>query len=147
MLPACRPAPGSPALAAGPAHRIGLLGRSAGGFGALLLAERLGAARVAGVAAASPALWRQASQTVAGAFDDAAHFALHDVFAGRDRLAGTRVRIDCGWGEPFLDAAQDFAGGLAPAPAGGWGFGAHDGAYWQRLAPDQMRFLAGALSG
>lgn len=38
--------------------RVGLLGWSMGGFGALLLAGDLGAARVNGVVAASAALWR-----------------------------------------------------------------------------------------
>jgi predicted esterase len=133
-------------LAAGGEERFALLGWSAGGFGALLLAQRLGVARVAAVAAVSPALWRRAEDTADGAFDDAADFAAHDVFAGRPRLAAVRVRIDGGWGDPFVDAAQDFAAGLLPPPAGGFGFGAHDDAYWRRLAPDQLRFVGGALA-
>ncbi len=133
-------------LAAGGDEPFALVGWSAGGFGALLLAERLGAPRVAGVAAVSPALWQRAEDTSDGAFDDAADFAAHDVFAGRGRLAGVRVRIDCGWGDPFVDAARDFAAGLVPPPAGSFGVGAHDDAYWRRLAPDQLRFVADALA-
>jgi S-formylglutathione hydrolase FrmB len=138
--------PGGRRLEAGAGDRIGLLGWSAGGYGALLLAQRLGAARVGAVAAVSPALWLRAADAADGAFDDAADFAAHDVFAGRDRLAGVPVRVDCGWGDPFLATAQEFAAGLAPPPQGGWGFGGHDDAYWRRTAGDQLRFIAAALS-
>ena len=44
-------------LLAGPGDRIGLLGWSMGGYGALRLAALLGADRVAAVAAVSPAMW------------------------------------------------------------------------------------------
>lgn len=47
-------------------NRFGLIGWSMGGYGALLLAERLGAIRVAGVAAASPALWTSAGDLRGG---------------------------------------------------------------------------------
>jgi hypothetical protein len=81
---------------------FGLLGWSMGGYGALLLAETLGAGRVAAVAADSPALWRRFADSAPGAFDDAADFAAHDVFAGRARLAGIPVRIACGGERPLL---------------------------------------------
>jgi pimeloyl-ACP methyl ester carboxylesterase len=98
--------------------RIGLTGWSMGGYGAVLLAERLGASRVAAVAAVSPALWTRASDAAAGAFDDAEDFARHDVFAGRERLRGLAVRVDCGSADPFVDAARAFVAGPA-GPGGG----------------------------
>ena len=49
--------------------RIGLLGWSMGGYGALLLAETLGPSRIAAVAADSPALWQRFADSSAGAFD------------------------------------------------------------------------------
>ena len=139
--------PSGQRLAAGAGDRIGLIGWSAGGYGALLLGERLGAARVAAVVAASPALWTTAQTPVEGAFDDAADRAAHDPFAARDGLRRVRIRIDCGAGDPFLEASQAFARVLDPPPVTSWGTGAHDASYWQRLLPDQLPFLAGALSG
>jgi hypothetical protein len=134
-----------PALATAAPDRIGLYGWSMGGYGALLLTEHLGAARVSAVAASSPALWRRAADAAPGAFDDATDFARNDVFAGRARLRGVPVRIDCGDGDPFVDAARDFVAGLSPAPAGSFGIGGHDGRYWRRVAPAQLAFLGRAL--
>ena len=99
--------------------RLGLFGWSMGGYGALLLAETVGAARIAAVAADSPALWQRASDVSAGAFDGAADFAAHDVFARRDRLAGVPVRIACGTADPFYPAVRAFvpsASRIWPAP-------------------------------
>jgi pimeloyl-ACP methyl ester carboxylesterase len=133
-------------LACGTRDRVALLGWSMGGYGALLLAERLGAARVAGAGAMSPALWRHAADAVSGAFDDAADFAAHDVFAGRDRLQQIPVRLDCGRGDPFLDADRAFAAGLRPAAQGDFGTGGHTDGYWRRMAPGQLATLGTALA-
>ena len=67
--------------------RIALIGWSMGGYGALLLASRLGPSRVAGVAAASAALWQSPGDSAPGAFDDSLDFARNDVFARRSVLA------------------------------------------------------------
>jgi dienelactone hydrolase len=134
-----------PALATAARDRVAFYGWSMGGYGALLLTEQLGATRVSAVAVSSPALWRRPAETAPGAFDDATDFARHDVFAGRTRLRGVPVRIDCGDGDPFVDAARDFAAALSPAPAGSFGIGGHDGRYWRRVAPAQLAFLGRAL--
>jgi S-formylglutathione hydrolase FrmB len=134
-----------PRLASDASDPVGFFGWSMGGYGALLLAETLGAGRVPAVAVSSPALWLRAADTVPGAFDDASDYARHDVFGGRGRLRGVGVRIDCGTADPFIGAARAFAGGLTPRPAGGFGMGGHDGHYWQRMAPAQLAFLGRAL--
>ena len=41
---------------------------------------------------------------------------------------------------PFA-ATQTFASGLSSTPAGGFGSGGHDAAYWRQVAPAQFRFL------
>src|SRR3954470_8785177 len=69
-------------------ERIGLSGWSMGGYGALLLAERLGSSGCAAVAVDSPALWRAAGDTAPGAFDGAGDYARNNVFVGRSRLSG-----------------------------------------------------------
>jgi S-formylglutathione hydrolase FrmB len=126
-------------------RRLGFLGWSMGGYGALALAGRLGPGRVAGVAAGSPALWHDYEDTAPGAFDDAEDFAAATVFGRQDSLDGVAVRIDCGEGDPFYAAVRDYVDGFAQPPAGGFEPGNHDVGYWRRMAPYQLRFLARAF--
>ncbi|POM24551.1 Alpha/beta hydrolase family protein [Actinomadura rubteroloni] len=129
--------------------RIGLLGWSMGGYGALLAAERLGAGRVAAVAASSPALFasleaaRGANRT---AFDDADDFARNDVFAGLDALRPVPAWIDCGTSDTFAPRAGRLRDRLRPKPAGGLFGGCHDGPYWMRRAPGHLDFLGRRLA-
>jgi S-formylglutathione hydrolase FrmB len=129
-----------------PRDRIALMGYSMGGYGALLLASELGPDRVAAVVAESPALWTSAGDAAAGAFDDAADFARHDVFARRRALAEIPIKIDCGLADPFYPAGKEFAAGLDPAPAGTFGRGDHDYGYWRTLAPSSLAFAGQALA-
>lgn len=122
--------------------RVGLLGWSMGGYGALSLAGRLGRDRVAGVAAMSPALWHDFDDTAPGAFDDAEDFAAATVFGREGLLDGIPVRIDCGEGDPFYAATRDYVEALGDPPAGGFEPGNHDLGYWRRMAPAALRFLA-----
>jgi S-formylglutathione hydrolase FrmB len=122
--------------------RVALFGWSMGGYGALLLADQLGATRTAAVIAASPALWLRASDTAPGAFDNAADYAAHDVFGQRAQLTGIPIRIDCGTGDGFYRAAKVYAQGLQPHPAGGFEAGGHTLGYWRRMAPAQLQFVA-----
>jgi dienelactone hydrolase len=126
--------------------RIGLFGWSMGGYGALLLAETVGAARIAAVAAASPALWQRAADTSSGSFDGPADFAAHDVFPRRDRLAGVPVRIACGTADPFYPAVRAFVPSVPVLAATDFSAGGHTDNFWRRSAPAQLRFLGAALS-
>jgi len=121
--------------------RIGLSGWSMGGFGALLLAERLGRAGCAAVAVDSPALWLHAGDSAPGAFDGAADYARNDVYAGRPRLSGVPVRVAIGTSDPFYVAAKAFVAGLTPRPATDFSIGGHTLAFWRHSAPAQLRFL------
>ena len=127
-------------------RRVGFLGWSMGGYGALTLAAKLGPSRVAGVVAESPALWHEYDSTSPRAFDDAADFARSTAFGRQDGLDGIRVRIDCGQGDPFYAATRDYVAGFDVPPAGGFQPGDHDVGYWRRMAPHQLRFLARAFS-
>ena len=60
--------------------RVAIGGISMGGFGALDLA-RLHPGRFCAAGGHSPALWVSGGESAAGAFDDAADFARHDVIA------------------------------------------------------------------
>ena len=121
--------------------RIGMLGWSMGGYGALYLAQTLGAARVAVAVAESPALWRHSYESAAGAFDDAADFDAHDVLTRLPRLRGIALRVDCGDRDGFATITRDLRAALSPTPAGGIEPGAHDATFWRSQAAAQLAFV------
>jgi len=112
-------------LRTGPAA-VGVLGWSMGGGGALRLAEA-NPDRLAAVVATSPAVAEDGVEV-----------------AGAGRLAGLAVRVDCGANDPFAEATEALASSLPEAQVTVTR-GCHDGWYWQRQAPAQLRFLAAAL--
>jgi enterochelin esterase-like enzyme len=124
---------------------VGVTGQSMGGYGALLLAVRLGPARVSAVATASPAVFGSYADAIAanpGSFDSPADFAANDVssLAAVAVLRRMPVRIDCGDDDPFT--AQDSAlRAKLGDPAGGIDSGCHDQAFWRRQLPAELAFL------
>lgn len=124
--------------------RIGLIGWSMGGYGALLQASRLGPRRVAGVVAVSAALWQSPGDSAPGAFDDSDDFVRNDVFAARGKLSGIPVRLDCGRDDPFIAANRAFARGL-PGAAATFDDGAHTEEYWTAHGGAQMDWLSARL--
>jgi len=122
--------------------RLAFTGYSMGGYGALHLAGLLGSARVRAVSAISPALWESAGETARGAFDDPADFRANTVLGRQRSLDGVAVRVDCGTGDGFEPAVRTYVDGFTTAPAGGFEPGGHTTAYWRRLAPQQLAFLA-----
>jgi S-formylglutathione hydrolase FrmB len=121
-----------------------IMGWSMGGYGALLAAQRHPDVYRA-VVASSPALFRSFADAQPGAFDDAADFRRHDVFANRQRLAAMVVRVDCGTHDPFVGAAKEFARGLVAPNPGGFTNGFHDMRYARSVAPAQIATIARAL--
>lgn len=126
--------------------RLGFLGWSMGGYGALRLAGLIGPPRVFGVAAMSPALWHRYADSAPGAFDDEADFEQNTVFGRQASLRGIPVRIDCGLRDPFVAATRDYRASFPRHLAGGIEPGAHEASYWRRTAPAQLRFLARVLA-
>lgn len=122
--------------------RLAFTGYSMGGYGALHLAGVLGSARVRAVSAISPALWTSAGDTARGAFDDAADFRANTVLGRQRSLDGVTVRVDCGTGDGFEPAVRTYVEGFQERPAGGFEAGGHTTAYWRRMAPQQLTFLA-----
>lgn len=116
-----------------------VLGWSMGGYGALLAGEEHGDVFSA-VAASSPAVWRRAGESAPGAFDSPADWAAHDVLGGLARLAGRRVRIDCGAGDPFVSTSRELLRRV-PGVAGGVRPGYHDPPFWRSVLPEQLAFL------
>jgi S-formylglutathione hydrolase FrmB len=133
------------------ANRVAIGGVSMGGFGVYDLA-RLHPGRFCAVGGHSPALWESAGLTAAGAFDNAADFARHDVIAAaraRPRPFKTQpVWLDAGSRDPFRPGHAAFARALRSARAGltrvTWP-GGHDQAYWDSHWNTYLRFYATAL--
>jgi len=131
--------------------RVAIGGISMGGFGALDIA-RLHPGRFCAVGGHSAAVFFSGGSSAAGAFDDAADFARHDVLAAAragDPYAGMPVWIDNGAQDPFLAADTALVGALRahghPVSFHVWP-GGHDQAYWNSHWDSYLRFYAGALA-
>jgi len=124
--------------------RVAIGGISMGGFGALDLA-RLNPDRFCAVGGHSAALWEQAGQTPAGAFDDAADFGRHDVIAAARAggLRGAPVRLDAGEADPFLAADRTLAEALGVRLH--TAEGGHEREYWLAHVGEYMGFYAREL--
>jgi S-formylglutathione hydrolase FrmB len=148
LIPLCQ----RKGLGAGP-HKIGAMGISMGGYGALLLAEKY-PHLIRAVAAISPAIWTsyaEAESANPGAYASAADFAHDDAVTGAAALAGTPVRVASGRDDPFYPGVQAFAAAL-PANPGGvpaetyFGGGCHTGAFFNAQEPPSLAFLANHLT-
>jgi S-formylglutathione hydrolase FrmB len=130
------------------ARRVAIGGISMGGFGALDLA-RIAPGRFCAVGGHSAALWFRGCDTAAGAFDDAADFARHDLlrFAAEGRLYRVPVWLDVGRDDPFFQADATFGHELR---AHGTRVrlvlhgGGHGG--WSGRMGEYLRFYAAACS-
>ena len=103
-------------------RKIAIGGISMGGFGAYDIA-RLSPRRFCAIGGHSPAIWENASETADGAFDDAADFDRNNIIEAAkltpSPYRGTRLWIDAGNDDPFLQGDQAFedalrASGLDP---------------------------------
>jgi S-formylglutathione hydrolase FrmB len=125
--------------------RVGFLGWSMGGYGALLLGGRLGAGRTAAICAVSPALWMSSGAAAPGAFDGPDDFAANSVF-GMPALASIPIRVDCGNSDPFFHATKQFVAQLPSPPSGGFSPGGHDASFWSSQLPAELTWMAPLLT-
>jgi S-formylglutathione hydrolase FrmB len=128
-------------------ERFGVIGWSMGGYGALVLAEQVGAPRVAAMVASSPAVfpsYANARRTNHRAFDGPEDFARNDVIAGIGRMRGVPAWVDCGTSDPFAPTVRTLRSRLRPA--GAMARGCHDGAFWLRRLPAQLDFIGHRLA-
>lgn len=121
--------------------RIGLIGWSMGGYGALRLAGLLGHDRVSAVVAASPALWSDPDDASRSGFTDAEEYERDTVVGHQDDLDGIGVRVDVGTGDPFYRDVQDYVDGFDQPVTSTFEPGGHDPGYWRRMLPDELAFL------
>jgi enterochelin esterase-like enzyme len=130
-----------------PPHRIGVMGISMGGYGALLLAEKH-PALVAAVAAISPAIWTsyaQAQAANAGAYASAADFTADDAVTHAAALARVPVRVAAGYDDPFYPGVRTLARALPGGAIVSFAKGCHDGSFFAEQEPPSLAFLASHL--
>jgi enterochelin esterase-like enzyme len=132
-----------------PPRRIGAMGISMGGYGALLFAEKY-PQLIAAAAAISPAIWTsyaQARSANSGAYASAAAFAASDCVTHTASLARTPVRVASGYGDPFYPGVQALARALPAGAVVDFGKGCHTGSFFLAQEPPSLAFLATHLAG
>ena len=133
--------------------RIGVLGISMGGYGAILLAEKY-PHLIGAVAAISPAIWTsyaQAQSANAGAYASAADFAQDDVVTHAAALASVPVRLASGHDDPFFPGVQALARALPATPGGAppelaFAGGCHTAPFFTAQEPPSLAFLGRHLT-
>jgi enterochelin esterase-like enzyme len=131
-----------------PPQRIGVMGISMGGYGALLFAEKY-PRLFAAAAAISPAIWTsydQARAANAGAYASAGAFAAADAVTHAGALAHLPVRVASGYDDPFYPGAQALARALPRGAVVEFGPGCHSGPFFVEQEPPSLAFLAGYLA-
>jgi len=129
-------------------QKIGTMGISMGGYGALLLAEKYPHV-FAAVAAISPAIWTSYGQAQAanpGAYASAQDFASDDAVTHADALAGIPVRVASGNDDPFHPGVEALARVLPAGSSVHFSKGCHDGSFFAAQEPPSLAFLAEHLS-
>jgi poly(3-hydroxybutyrate) depolymerase len=131
--------------------RIGALGWSMGGYGALLIAREshrkaIKGLDVAAAAAGSPALFSSYPSSARGAFDDAGDFAKFGDLSHHPDVGSTPLHVSCGKDDAFTAATKRYRGNVTPTPGGGIDKGCHTQGYWRSLAAEQIAFLGGHLT-
>jgi predicted esterase len=129
-------------------QKIGTMGISMGGYGALLLAEKY-PHLIDAVAAISPAIWVSYAQARAanpGAYASATDFAADDAVSHAAALVGTPVRVASGADDPFHPGVVALAGALPRTSVVDFSQGCHTGAFFTAQEPPSLQFLATHLS-
>ncbi len=126
-----------------PPQKIGTMGISMGGYGALLLAEKY-PDLVAAVAAISPAIWtsyEQAQAVNSGAYASATDFAEDDAVTHANALTHTPVRVASGIDDPFHPGVVALARALPDTAQVEFSQGCHTGPFFTAQEPPSLQFL------
>jgi enterochelin esterase-like enzyme len=127
-----------------PPQRIGTMGISMGGYGALLLGEKY-PHLIDAVAAISPAIWTSFSEARAanpGAYASATDFDADDAVSHAAALAGTPVRVASGNDDPFHPGVVALARALPSGAIVEFSSGCHTGPFFTAQEPPSLAFLA-----
>jgi predicted esterase len=129
-------------------EKIGLMGISMGGYGALAIAERF-PGLVSAVAAISPAVWTSYAQARAantGAFASGTAFASGDVIAHASSLRGIAVRVASGVDDPFHPGVEQLVSALPSSRTEVFSAGCHTDSFFLEQEPLSIAFLARHLT-
>jgi predicted esterase len=129
-------------------HRIGLMGISMGGYGALAISERYPGLASA-VAAISPAVWTSYAQATAadrGAFASESSFRAGDVITHVGSLNGIPVRVASGVDDPFHPGVERLVEELPPRSTVVFSAGCHTDSFFLEQEPPSMAFLSRHLT-
>ena len=128
-------------------QKIGTMGISMGGYGALLLAERY-PDLIRAVAAISPAIWTsydEARTANPGAYATAADFVASDAVTHAGALAGTPVRVASGNDDPFHPGVVALTRSLPNSATVVVSAGCHTGPFFNAQEPPSLQFLGNHL--
>jgi len=131
-----------------PPHRIGTMGISMGGYGAILLAEKF-PRLISAVAAIGPAVWtsyQQARAVNPRAYASAAAFTANDAVTHATALDGLAIRVACGTDDPFHPGVAALARVLPSTATVIISAGCHSGPFFTQQEPPSLAFLAQHLS-
>jgi enterochelin esterase-like enzyme len=131
-----------------PPQRVGTMGISMGGYGALLLAEKY-PALFSAAAAISPAIWTsydQARSANPTAYASAAAFAANDAVTHTAALRGLPVRVAAGVGDVFYPGVQALVAALPAGAVTYLGNGCHTSPFFTQQEPPSLQFLARHLA-
>lgn len=129
-------------------QKIGTMGISMGGYGAILLAEKY-PGLISAVAAISPAIWTtydEAKSANAGAYASLEAFTASDAVTHVRSLDGKPVRIASGSDDPFHPGVVAFAGVAPPSTTVIISSGCHTGPFFTSQEPPSLQFLGRHLT-
>jgi pimeloyl-ACP methyl ester carboxylesterase len=128
--------------------KIGTLGISMGGYGALLVAEKY-PELIGATAAIGPAVWTeyaQAQAVNAGAYASAAAFAAADAVTHAGALADVAVRVASGVDDPFHPGVEALVKALPAQAVVDISAGCHTGQFFLAQEPPSLAFLGQHLA-
>jgi len=124
--------------------KIGLMGISMGGYGALAIAERF-SGLVSAVAAISPAIWTsfaQAHGANTGAFASESAFRKGDVITHASSLRGIAVRVASGVDDPFHPGVEQLVSALPSSNTEVFSAGCHTNSFFLEQEPPSTAFVS-----
>jgi len=130
------------------AGRLGTMGISMGGYGAILLAEKY-PDLFAAAAAISPAIWTsyaQARSVNRGAYASAAAFAWANAVTHAGALSEVAVRVATGLDDPFLPGVRALVARLPKRAVVDIVQGCHTGSFFAAQEPLSLAFLGRHLA-
>jgi pimeloyl-ACP methyl ester carboxylesterase len=131
-----------------PPQKIGTMGISMGGYGALLLAEKF-PDLISSVAAISPAIWTsydQARSANPGAYASESDFDSDDAVTHASALRGIPVRVASGNDDPFHPGVVALANALPQGAVVEFSPGCHSGPFFIAAEQPSLAFLASHLA-